>query len=45
MDNLINQKLDFIEKLYNRTHKDKWSNLSDDEKAEYYDRNIWRYNK
>ena len=33
------------EDMYNRTHKDKWHTLSDDEKASYYNRNYKRIKK
>lgn len=33
------------EDMYNRTHKDKWHTLSDDEKAEYYNKNYRRIKK
>jgi hypothetical protein len=32
-----------IAEMYERNHKRKWYELTDDEKAEYYNRNIWRY--
>lgn len=34
-----------IEAMYDRNHKDKWFQLSDDEKATYYNKNIWRIEK
>ena len=33
------------EDMYNRTHKDKWHTLSDDEKASYYNKNYKRIKK
>lgn len=36
---------DIAEDMYNRTHKDKWHTLSDDEKAEYYNKNYKRIEK